>query len=53
MNKYILEVKDFSKFFWRLGITDNNFPLQDFNEMFSTENEQYSIDLLGINNIIE
>lgn len=48
-----IEINDFSNVLWRLGIIDTYFPLQDFTEMFSTEHQQFSIDLLGMNSIIE
>ncbi|MFX1568132.1 MAG: hypothetical protein ACFFCV_07170 [Promethearchaeota archaeon] len=53
VNRINVKTKDFGNIMWRLEITDIYFPLQDFNDMFSKQDQHSSMDVLRMNSIIE
>jgi len=53
INRHNIKIQEISNYFWRLGVTDTFFFLNDFYNLFFLKKNSYSQDLWDINNQIE
>lgn len=48
-----IKIQEIFNYFWRLGVTDTFFSLNDFYTLFFIKKNSYSLDFLNTNNLIE
>jgi len=53
LKRHNIKIKTFSNFLWRLGINDTFFFLDDYYDLFYSNNSSNSLDLLEMNKLIE
>lgn len=53
INRQNIKIQNIFTYFWRLGVTDTFFVLNDFQNLFFLKKNSGSLDLLDINNQIE